>query len=132
MGRTAGMIGGLVLLGIGASAHAETPKAKPVPGVAFTARDEFAPGLNQWGVQSTRRSLQFDTRKGKWGLKLDSEQNMVRDLGWNETGAGAYYKVTPSLRVGGGVSVNSGTEELNALAPQQRAPKVKLETSFKF
>jgi two component system regulator NtrZ-like protein (phosphatase activity inhibitor) len=120
------------ILAVGvASAHAEVKTAKAAPGAAFTARERFAPDLNEWGPQRTQRSLQWDAKKGKWGLKLDLDQTTVRDMGWNETGAGAFYKVTPSLRVGGGVSVNSSNDDSRRLGLQQ-APKVKLETAFKF
>jgi hypothetical protein len=116
-----------------ASAHAEIKTtAKVAPGATFTARERFAPDLNEWGPQRTQRSLQWDAKKGKWGLKLDLDQTTVRDMGWNETGAGAYYKVTPSLRVGGGVSVNSAYDDARRLGLSERAPKVKLETAFKF
>jgi hypothetical protein len=120
------------LLGLAATgAHAQT-KPKSAPAVSFTARENFARDLNQWGPQHTSRSLEWDAKKGKWGLKLDVQREQLRDLGWSEAGAGAYYKVTPGLRVGGGVSVNSANSEVNALAPREKAPKVKLETAFKF
>ena len=114
-----------------ATAHAEIKTTKAAPGASFTARERFAPDLNEWGPQRTQRSLQWDAKKGKWGLKLDLDQTTVRDMGWNETGAGAFYKITPSLRVGGGVSVNSSNDDARRMGLQQ-APKVKLETAFKF
>ena len=129
---TAALIGGLVLAGTGLAARADTPKVKPQVTAGFTARDAFAPDRNQWGPQGTQKSIEFDAKKGKWGLKLDLEQTTVRDMGWNDVGAGAYFKVTPSRRIGGGVSLNSANDELRAMAPQQRSPKVKLETAFRF
>ena len=45
--------------------------------------------------------------------------------------AGAYYKITPSFRVGGAVSLGSMTDPQTVI-PADKAPKVKLETGFKF
>ena len=130
-GLTSAGLAAAVLMGLAAtSAHAQVkPKSG---GATFTAREAFARDLNEWGPQRTARSMEWDAKKGKWGLKLDVERNALRDMGWNETGAGAYYRVTPGLRVGGGVSLNSPNAELNTIAPRERAPKVKLETAFKF
>jgi hypothetical protein len=129
---TLAAISATILVMGAASAHAEikTP-AKAAPGATFTARERFAPDLNEWGPQRTQRSLQWDAKKGKWGLKLDLNETTVRDMRFNETGAGAYYKITPSLRVGGGVSVNSQDDTTN-VGLREKAPRVKLETAFKF
>lgn len=129
MGLTSAGLAAAVLVMAATPALAET---KTAPSAAFTAREAFARDLNEWGPQRSARSMQWDAKKGKWGLKLDVERNSLRDLGWNEAGAGAYYKVTPGLRVGGGVSLQGQNSELNAIAPRERAPKVKLETAFKF
>ncbi|HEX8232466.1 MAG TPA: hypothetical protein VF559_03850 [Caulobacteraceae bacterium] len=129
-GLTSAGLAAAILMGMAASAaHAET---KAAPGASFTGREAFTRDLNQWGPQRSARSLEWDAKKGKWGLKLDVERSQLRDMGWNEAGAGAYYKVTPGLRVGGGVSVRDQNSEGNGLAPRERAPRVKLETAFKF
>ena len=48
--------------------------------------------------------------------------------------AGAYFKVTPSIRVGGAVSLGESNPALAARKAQQPepAPRVRLETAFKF
>ena len=121
-----------ILVMAAGTAHAQVKApAKAAPGASFTARERFAPDLNEWGPQRTNRSLQWDAKKGKWGLKLDLNETTVRDMRFNETGAGAYYKITPSLRVGGGVSVNS-QDDAGTVGLREKAPKVKLETAFKF
>jgi hypothetical protein len=123
-----------ILTGMSATiAHAApAAKAPPAPAATFTARDAFAPDLNQWGPQQSHRALQWDNRKGKWGLKLDYDQSTIRDMGWNDMQAGAYYKVTPSLRVGGAVSMTSPQQNISPKLAQDKAPGVKLETAFKF
>src|SRR3982751_3600829 len=59
-----------ILAGMSATAVCAAP-AKAPPTATFTARDAFAPDLNQWGPQQSHRALQWDNRKGRWGLKLD-------------------------------------------------------------
>ena len=45
--------------------------------------------------------FQWD-QKGRWSLRLDMSQPFGRDMQMRDVQAGAYYRVTPSLRVGGG------------------------------
>jgi hypothetical protein len=120
-----------ILAGMSATAVCAAPVKAP-PAATFTARDAFAPDLNQWGPQQSHRALQWDNRKGRWGLKLDYDQSTIRDMGWNDMQAGAYYKVTPSLRVGGALSVTSPQQNITPRLQQDKAPGVKLETAFKF
>ena len=113
-------------------AHAEAAKPNQT---TFTTRDAFAPDLNQWAPQAGRRTLEWDSRKARWGLKLDLDQQVGRPLSYNERDvqAGAYYKITPSLRVGGAVSLGPmNLDERQAVIPADHAPKVRLETAFKF
>ncbi len=52
---------------------------------------------------------------------------------WTDVQAGAYFRVTPSLRVGGAVAL--GEQEAPAYKksqPVETAPRVRLETAFKF
>lgn len=112
----------------GVGARAETLQS------AFTARDAFAPDLNQWGPQVARRSLQWDAKKGHWGLKLDLNQAVGRPLSYTDRDvqAGAYFKVTPSLSVGGAVSIGTVRNDQQSVIPADRPPQVRLETAFKF
>ena len=128
---TAAMILTAILTGMAAApAHAD-----PAPQAVFTARDAFAPDLNQWGPYAGRRSLQWDSKKAKWGLKLDLDPQVGRPLSYTDRDvqAGAYYKVTPSLRVGGAVSLGAmSSGDPQTAIPADHAPKVRLETAFKF
>ena len=123
-----------ILLGMAAMAHAEPVRTPVDPGTTFTLRDAFAPDLNQWGAPVGRRTtLQWDSKKAKWGLKLDLDQPAARPLNYTDSDlrAGAFYKITPSFRVGGAVSLGAVGDPQPAITPD-RAPKVRLETSFKF
>jgi hypothetical protein len=72
--------------------------------------------------------------KGRWGVKVDVSQAPARPSGWSDVDAGAFFKVTPSLRVGG--TVGFGPKTTNALTPantQNKAqPRVRVETTFNF
>lgn len=122
-----------ILAGMTATAACAAPAGRSAPTATFTTRDAFAPDLNQWGPQQNHKQLQWDNRKGRWGLKLDLDQSTIRDMGWNDVQAGAYYKVTPSLRVGGAFSMTTPQQNFTPnAAAQDKAPGVKLESTFKF
>lgn len=124
----------LILLGMAAEARAAqfTPLADSQP--TYTSRDAFATDLNQWGPQAGRRSLQWDSKTAHWGVKLDIDPPIGRALGYTDSDvrAGAFYKITPSLRVGGAVSLGPVNEDVHTILPPDHAPKVRLETALKF
>lgn len=72
--------------------------------------------------------------KGRWGLKLDLNQDDARPSGWNDVDAGAFYKISPSVRVGGTVGFGEKTKSLQPRDPaaDKDQPRVRLETTFKF
>jgi hypothetical protein len=101
-------------------------------GGASGALAESASSANPWGPQPVHHFFQWD-QKGRWSLKLDMAQPAGRDMQPRDVQAGAYYHVTPSLRVGGAVSFgDSPSQPSRTDLPQDQAPRVKLETSFKF
>jgi hypothetical protein len=80
------------------------------------------------------KSLKWDARKGRWGITLNMDQSDVRPSTLNDVQAGAYYHITPSLRVGGAVAlrdeqVNPGPRKIGS---EESQPRVRLESSFKF
>src|SRR5438552_6970049 len=116
------------LIGATASvAHAADQKSKPLD---LTVRADTsvssAPGQS--------RSLKWDAAKGRWGLTLNLEQADTRESTWNDVQAGAYYRITPSLRVGGAVALGDQqfTRGAKKITPDQGQPRVRLETAFKF
>jgi hypothetical protein len=89
---------------------------------------------NQWAPQTTKKSFEWDAAKSRWGIKLDVTQPGTRSMDWKDVQAGAYFKLTPQLQVGGAVSLadpNMNTP-LHEAIPQPSAPRVRLETAFKF
>ena len=120
-------IGAAALFGaVGTVAHAEPAKSKAID---FTVRSEVSAITPQGPV----KSLKWDARKGRWGLTFNLDQPDARDVQLNDVAAGAYYRLTPSIRVGGAVALGE-KETLRNRKPDVRAgqPRVKLETAFKF
>ena len=112
---------------------AQQPNANP-PADAYTVSErQSAQQPNQITPQTRRSTLRWDAVRGRWGLQVDMDQSSQRDLQWRDVQAGAYYSVTRSLRVGvsGGVTdPDALTARRNATPPP--APRVRLETAFKF
>lgn len=109
----------------GASAHADPARKSE----DFTVRVDQTPG------PAGGTSLTWDARKGRWGMTVNVESPQTREPDWTDVKAGAYYRISPSLRIGGGVSLSDQAAQPDALrriAPQQPAPRVRLETAFKF
>ena len=124
--RLSVVIGAAALMSaVSAGAWAGDKGGKPVD---FTVRTEplaVAPNSGQ--------ALRMDASKGKFGLTFTLQQPGERPATPNDVAAGAYYRITPSVRVGG--SVAFGSQDLTPRANQARpadTPKVRLETAFKF
>jgi hypothetical protein len=127
-------ISALVLSGaLATMAHAQESKVEST----VTLSDR-----NLWGPQQqAHKSFQWDAGKSRWGLKFDVDQSPTRDGAWQDVQAGAFFKVTPSLSIGGGVALRD--QSLTSAIPNQanqqtppglpvNVPRVRLETAFKF
>ncbi|MEI9891457.1 MAG: NtrZ family periplasmic regulatory protein [Caulobacteraceae bacterium] len=77
-------------------------------------------------AQTQHKSFEWDAAKSRWGLKFDVEQQPGLSSEWKNVQAGAYFKVTPSLRVGAGVSLGDAQTNNtgNALAQTPAPPRV--------
>lgn len=115
-----------------AKAQAEIAGLAPV-----TVKDSYISDQPVTLIKPQSKVFQFDL-KGKWGLKFDVSQPEARPSGFNDIDAGAFYKITPSVRVGGTLGFGEKTEafkpENNLVRKQQDKshPRVRLETTFKF
>ena len=89
---------------------------------------------NQWAPLAQHKTFEWDAAKGRWGLKFDLEQQPAAAGGESKNvQAGAFFKVTPSVRVGAGVSLgDQQTNAANPLVQQPAPPRVHFETTFKF
>ena len=121
----------LTFLGSAAVSHAETPGVQ-LPTITADNLGVRTIDPIHWNAPPAHKSLLWD-QKGRWGLKLDMSQPVGRDMQLRDVQAGAFYRVTPSLRVGGAVALsNQPAEPDRTLLPSVPAPQVKLETTFKF
>ena len=110
-------------------AHAEGAQTMLVSDSDFSA-----PNLNGAPPTTTRRNLEWDDSKGRWGLNFGVEQHSTdRELQLKDVSSGVYYKLTKRLHIGGAVSLAPDqVETLRLGQPQAPAPRVRLETVFKF
>jgi hypothetical protein len=128
------MLGRRISLGIAAIAlfcatAGVAQAADRSPGLDLTVRSDVSSIPN-----AGMKSLKWDARKGRWGITLNMDQSDVRPSTLNDVQAGAYYHITPSLRVGGAVAlrdeqVNPGPRKIGS---EESQPRVRLESSFKF
>ncbi|HEY8573601.1 NtrZ family periplasmic regulatory protein [Phenylobacterium sp.] len=102
--------------------------AQPKPKVDFTVRQDSP------GSLTGSKTLTWDARLRKWGLTFNLGQSDARPSTANDVAAGAYYRITPSLRVGGSVALGDqkvvpGPKKPD---PADGQPRVRLESVFKF
>ncbi|MCR5873886.1 hypothetical protein LRS10_06665 [Phenylobacterium sp. J426] len=125
VGRTGAIMAAAALFGaVSGVAHAADKDKR----LDFTVKSEPAAAAPGAG-----KIMQYDASKGRFGLTLGVKQTESRESTLNDVQAGAYYRITPSLRVGGSVAL--GEQELTPRPNQARPadqPKVRLETAFKF
>lgn len=120
------VLGAAVLMGGAAGAAQAADAPKPVD---FSVHAEPTPMANP-----SAKSVNLDARRGRWGVTLNMQQPDTRQSTLNDVAAGAYFRITPSLRVGGAVAL--GDQQLqpgpNKISPDEGQPRVRLETKFKF
>lgn len=114
-----------LILSAGSMAHAQTLKKI----TDFTVRAETTTNL-----ASGQKSLTWDARQGRWGMTFNVAEPTERQTQLNDLQAGAYFKVTPSLRIGGAVALGDQrfVPSYKRTEPQSSSPRVRLETAFKF
>jgi hypothetical protein len=86
----------------------------------------------RWGIPSSKESIQW-TDKGRWGVNVDVDQPVGRDVKLKDVEAGAFFRIAPSLKVGGAVRLGDKLANPERVMPEDRAaPRVRLETKFRF
>jgi len=141
----------LAMAGAGSHAYAVTPQkaGKAQTSVADvlalqplspTTVDTFSNDTTPNLADKSQSKVYAFKLKGKWGVKFDVNQPETSPSGLNDVDAGAYYKLSPSVRVAG--TLGFGEKTIDAFKPdpastavQQAAkgqPRVRLETTFKF
>ena len=122
--RFALLVATTALLGAGGTAvRAADVKSKPLD---FTVRTDASP--------ITAPVQKWDAAKGRWGVILNLQQPDTRPGNLNDIQAGAYYRITPSLRVGGAFALGD-QQPLpgpKPSVPEGGQPRVQLDAKFKF
>jgi hypothetical protein len=116
-------------LAVGPLAHAETTE------ILLAAKDFIAQGPAP-AAPASGRTLEWDARKGRWGLKLGVDQRTDRETQFRDLAPGVFYKLSPRLHIGGDVTLAPdnlpGSLGQHLIDPQAPNPRVRLETTFKF
>lgn len=140
----------LAMAGMSAHAYAITPQkvsksqtsaqdvlnlAPLSPTTVESFSNDSAPDLS---TKSQSKVYAFPL-KGKWGVKFDVNQPETTPSGLNDIDAGAFYKLSPSVRVAGTLGFGERTTDAFKTEPQtalsqaaKTQPRVRLETTFKF
>jgi hypothetical protein len=95
---------------------------------------DFTVKMDAPGATPQAPVVKWDAERKKWGFTLNLQQPDTRASTWNDIQAGAYYRITPSLRVGGAFALG-GQQPLPGPkpgVPEGGQPQVQFETKFKF
>jgi hypothetical protein len=129
MKRVAPVVAIAATLLFGAAANARAAEARPRTTADLAEQPQQAA---PWTLAGPRKSLQRDS-SGKWGLRLGLNQPSLREPDWKDMQAGAFFRITPSLRVGGSVQLGDRLAQPKQVTPGDAAtPRVHLETAFRF
>jgi hypothetical protein len=126
--KAAMLVAGTALFGAACGAAQAADSKVATKPMDFTVHAETSP------ISAGPQVMKWDAAHGRWGVMLNVQQPDTRAATANDIAAGAYYRITPSLRVGG--SLAFGDQQL---APGPKAnpadagqPRVQFETKFKF
>jgi hypothetical protein len=104
-----------------ASAQAVRPKAEPRVSLNDAIRS---------GAPASTTSLKF-SEKGRWSVNVNVDEPLERERKLRDLEAGAFFRVTPSVRVGGSVRLDDKIKP-ERVTPDDRGARVRLETKFQF
>jgi hypothetical protein len=106
----------------------------------FTFGSEVRDGANAWVPRGESRAAVVDSRS-RWGVTFGVSQEPRASLAPRagqstaRTSAGAFYQVSPKVRVGGAVTLPEEQLGVSARRDQQRRtrePGVKIESAVRF
>lgn len=125
------VLSALALSGSAGAAHAQQAKGRVTLQESVAARETLTPDQSQYTGQTTRKTLEWD--EGNWGVRLDLDQPVNRQMRPGDVQAGAYYRITPALRVGGAVSLGDKADTGRKVTPAERvAPQATAGIALKF
>lgn len=124
----AGIVGLAASVGGADDVSAQTRSRAPAVSLA-----EASAAQRTAQIPAPRRGLRWN-ENGRWGLDFNLNQPVGREADWGDVEAGAYYRLSPRLRVGAAAGLAT-PEQDPARAPEtdRRAqPRVRLESIFRF
>jgi len=123
-----GIIAVAALSGVAGEASAQSRSRAPAVSLS-----EASAARGTGASTTSRRGLRWNSN-GRWGLDFNLNQPIGRETQWGDVEAGAYYRLSPSLRVGAAAGL-APAEQDPARAPEtdrRGQPRVRLETLFRF
>ena len=109
-----------------AGAAAESAFAQSRSGPALAQQD------GRLDLTTPKKSFQWSD-KGRWGVNLNVEEPTDREVKAKDLEAGAFFRIAPSLKVGGSVRLDDkDVRQERRLRPGERDARVRLETKFQF
>ncbi len=123
------LIATTVLLGAASgAAQAADPRTGTTKPIDFSVQADTSP------ITTGNQSIKWDAAKGRFGVTLNVQQPDMRQTTLNDIQAGAYYKITPNLRIGGAFAFGEQPIQPGPKpnTPDTSQPRVQLETKFKF
>ena len=105
---------------------ASAQPARPRPEQARPAESESL----RLGAPASTTTLKFN-EKGRWGVDLNLDEPARRDRRLNDVEAGAFFRITPSVRVGGSVRLDDRPKP-ERIAPDDRGARVSVRGKFEF
>jgi hypothetical protein len=125
----AGVVGLAAFVGVSRDASAQSRSRAP----AVTLAEASSAAQRSSPAPAPRRSLRWN-ENGRWGLDFNLNQPVGREAEWGDVEAGAYYRLSPRLRVGAAAGLAAPEQDpARAAETDRRAqPRVRLESIFRF
>jgi hypothetical protein len=117
---------GALVLGVAAADVAAAQSVRPRSDAPKASLNEAI----RSGAPASTTSLKFNA-KGRWGVDVNVDEPLQRERKLRDLEAGAFFRVTPSVRVGGSVRLDDKLKP-ERIAPDDRGARVRLETKFQF
>ena len=135
-GKTLAFAFATIVMMVGSNAVAE-PRRVTLPSAApwyerFTFGSELDSGVNAWSPRGEPKATIRLNPRSRWGVTFGMQEQSQRPLDRRNggTSAGAFYDLTPKVRVGGQVTLPENG--LNNDELTTRSPSVKVESAFRF
>lgn len=126
-------VGALALAGTTTHASAQTRANQVNLAQAINQPVSTATERGASPQQPQRRGLRW-SENGRWGLNFNLNQPVGREYDLGDVEAGAYYRLSPRLRVGAAAQLATPDPDPARVQETDRRsqPRVRLETIFKF